>query len=207
MTPEKFWTNTSKKYAKSPIKDMDTYKLTMERTKSYLTKDSNVLEIGCGTGSTALLLAENLGQITGTDFSDGMIEIANDKLKNNSTKNVTFKQTTILDNNLKKESYDAVLGFSILHLLEDLPESIKEINELLKSGGVLISKTVCMGSGFSIWKPLLFIMQLLGRAPYVNLISIKDLEKTITDNGFEIVESDMHPASSKIVRFIVAKKL
>jgi len=52
-----FWDKRAKKYASSPIKNKQAYTETMDRTKAHLSIDDKVLEIGCGTGSTTLLLA------------------------------------------------------------------------------------------------------------------------------------------------------
>ena len=72
----KFWDKIAAKYAKSPIKNMEAYNQTMDRTKSHLAKDDSVLEVGCGTGSTALLLADSVQHITASDISANMIDIA-----------------------------------------------------------------------------------------------------------------------------------
>ena len=55
---EKFWDKLAKKYAKRPIKNIQAYNETMEHTKSHLSAEDKVLEVGCGTGSSALLLAD-----------------------------------------------------------------------------------------------------------------------------------------------------
>jgi len=86
----KFWDKHAKKYSKRPIKDMQSYNQTMDRTKSHLSKDDSVLEIGCGTGSTALLLAGSVQHITARDISGKMIDIANAKAKDQQIGNATF---------------------------------------------------------------------------------------------------------------------
>ena len=127
-----FWDKTAEKYAASPIKDMDAYLQTMERTKSYLDGDDRVLEVGCGTGSTALLLSESVGHLTATDFSAAMIEIANRKLKSHSADNVVFRQAPLPDPAIEAETFDAVLAFNVLHLVRDLPEVIRSLRRGLK---------------------------------------------------------------------------
>lgn len=57
---EKFWNGTARKYAASQIGDMAGYERTLARTRSYLHPDDRVLEIGCGTGTTALIHAPNV---------------------------------------------------------------------------------------------------------------------------------------------------
>lgn len=55
---------------------MAAYEDTLGRTKSYVTADDRGLEMGCGTGSTALLFAPHVREIMGTDLSPAMIKIA-----------------------------------------------------------------------------------------------------------------------------------
>ena len=75
MTDALWWDRVARKYAKSKISNIPAYEKTLERVRSHLRADANVLELGCGTGSTALLLAEGVGSYVGTDLSSEMIEI------------------------------------------------------------------------------------------------------------------------------------
>ena len=74
-TSEGFWNKTAEKYAATPIKDMASYEETLTRTRGYLGPEDNVLELGCGTGTTALKLAPSVAHLTGSDISEGMIAI------------------------------------------------------------------------------------------------------------------------------------
>ena len=74
-----FWDKVAPKYAKSPIADQAAYEYTLDRTRTYLNPKDSVLELGCGTGSTALLLAPDVKQITAIDLSPGMLVIAREK--------------------------------------------------------------------------------------------------------------------------------
>ena len=76
QTATRFWDKTAGRCAKMPIRDVEAYEYTLERTRSYLAKTDGVLELGCGTGSTALLLAGSVAGITGNDISPNMIGIA-----------------------------------------------------------------------------------------------------------------------------------
>ena len=44
------------------------YERTLRRTGELLAKSDHVLELGCGTGSTALRLAAGVASYLGTDF-------------------------------------------------------------------------------------------------------------------------------------------
>ena len=203
----RFWDKTAPKYALSPIKDMESYRTTMERTKAHLDQGDEVLEVGCGTGSTALLLAPNVKSLTASDFSDGMIKIATDKLTApEAPGNVTFRQAVIGDHVAAGERYDAVLAFNFLHLVDDVPGAIEQIRTLLKPGGLFISKSVCLGSKAWLFKPLIGALQLIGKAPHVSLLTIEQLDGHIRDAGFQILDEGCFPASPPS-RFVVAKRL
>lgn len=203
---EKFWDKVAKKYAKTPIKNIQAYNETMEHTKTHLSEGDNVLEVGCGTGSTALLLADNVKQITASDISSNMIDIARNKAKDQQVENVNFIQSTLFDDTLEKRSFDVILAFNFLHLLEDTPEAIRRINELLKPEGLFISKTVCLAEQSKLLRVLIYIMEKLGFAPYVKFLRILELEEFITNENFQIIETGVYPPSPPS-RFIVARKM
>ena len=204
-----FWDNTAEKYAKSPIRDLEAYEYTLGRTRSYLSESDRVLEVGCGTGSTALLLAPDVTHITASDLSGSMIRIAERKASEQGVSNASFIASDLFSPALDQGPYDAVLALNMIHLLEDTPAAMKRISELVKPGGMFISKTVCKpGKGtslkFRLMLLILPIMQLLGKAPFVKFMDIAELERHITAAGFKIIETGTYPPPS---RFIVAKKI
>ena len=77
----KFWDKIAKKYAGQPIGDEEAYQKKLEKTREYLTPETEVFELGCGTGSTALLHAPYVKHIHATDISSAMIAIARERLK------------------------------------------------------------------------------------------------------------------------------
>ena len=206
-----FWSKISRKYAADPIRNMEGYLNTLERTKSYLNADVSVLEIGCGTGSTALLLAPHVAQITGSDLAPGMIEIANEKLAQEKLENVTFKVAEVLQHEPDAGSFDAVLAHNLLHLIPDMGRALEHIATLTKPGGIFISKTVCApeSRGFKygiISRIAIPVMQALGKAPFVNFVPATELQQAIERAGFEVVET-ADQAGLLPSRYIVARKL
>lgn len=207
----KFWDQVAEKYAKSPISDYKAYEQTLERTRSHITTSDNVLEIGCGTGSTALLLAKSANHITATDLSPAMIRIGKDKADKEGVSNVEFMAAEAESTAVGNEPYDAVLAFNILHLLKDLPGALQHINKKIKPGGLFISKTVCKPEKigplkFRLMMIILPIMQMVGKVPYVKIIKSKEFDKLITSSGFKIIEVGNYPANPPH-RYIVAQKL
>lgn len=203
-TDAKFWDKVADKYAASPIKDMEAYEQTMARTRAYLSADQDVLEVGCGTGSTALLLAPNVKQMTASDISKRMIEIGEGKARAQNLENVTFRQALLPDETLVPESFDTILCYNTLHLVTDLPAVLRNLRGALKPGGVFISKTVCLAEQTRLWGIPIFLMRLIGKAPYVKMLTFDAVEQAIAAEGFEIIETGIYPAPFS--RFVVARK-
>ena len=204
-----FWDKVAPKYAQDPIKDMAAYEYTLERTMSYLGADDRVLEMGCGTGSTALQIAPHVREIVGTDLSPAMIEIATSKANAAGIKNAEFRTSTARDAALVSETVDAVLGFNLFHLVEGAEDIYAGIHKQLPKGGYFITKTPCLGDKSVGWKRFLFRamippMQWFGKAPYVCLLSHKEHEDALKLAGFDIVEAGNFPATS---RYVVARKI
>ena len=204
-----FWDKVAPKYAKDPISDMQAYEYTLGRTISYLKLEDHALELGCGTGSTALLLAPHVAKITGTDISPVMIEIAREKAGTDGIENVEFRDLTAEDSMQLDGPFNVVLGHNLFHLVPDAEATIAAIHRMLPVGGTFISKTPCLADPAFGWKrfPIRMViplMQLFGKAPFVRWLSHKDLEGAITAAGFEIVEAGNFPSVS---RYIVARKV
>lgn len=204
-TNEKFWDKVADKYAASPIKNMEAYEQTMARTRAYLSADQNVLEVGCGTGSTALMLAPHVKHMTASDISKRMIEIGEGKAQAQNVDNVTFRHAALPDETLASESFDTILCYNALHLVPDLPAVLRNLRGALKPGGVFISKTVCLAEQTRLWGIPIFLMRLVGKAPYVKLLTFDAFEQAIAAEGFEVIETGTYPAPFS--RFVAARKV
>ena len=71
-----FWDRIAPKYAGGRIADYAGYEATLVRVQGLLSREHDVLEVGCGTGSTALRLAQHTRSLLATDVSAHMIGIA-----------------------------------------------------------------------------------------------------------------------------------
>ncbi len=203
MNTAAFWDKAAPGYAARPIRNREAYAHTLARTQSYLTASDHMLELGCGTGGTALEHTPHVARITATDISPAMIEIA--RAKPQPRGNITFLTATLENDGIPAGPFDVVTGFNILHLLPDPAAGIRDIARLVKPGGLFISKTPCLAGRYSLLKPVIGAMRLVGKAPRVHFLSTAGLERAITQAGFEIIETGDFPKSPPS-HFIVARR-
>ena len=202
--PSKFWDKVAERYSKKPIADRDAYEKKLHVTREHLRPDMEVLEFGCGTGSTAIIHTPHVKHIHAIDISSKMIEISQGKADATNVKNVTFKRSAIDELSVSDQSLDAVLGLSILHLLDSKEEVIAKVHKMLKAGGVFVTSTACIGDTMKFFKVIASIGKFFGLLPLVKVFTTKELEDSLTNAGFGI-DYQWRPSKGKAV-FIVAKK-
>jgi len=200
----KFWNKIADKYSKQPIADEAAYQKKLQVTREYLQPDMELLELGCGTGSTAITHAPYVKHIHAIDISSKMIEIAQGKADTENIKNITFECSSIDDLNKQDQTLDVVLGLSILHLVDNREEVISKVYKMLKPGGIFVSSTVCLGDKMKFFKIIAPIGKFFGLMPLVKVFSVKELEHSLISNGFDI-DYFWQPDKGSTV-FIVAKK-
>lgn len=203
-----FWDTRARKYAASPIADMDGYERTISETRQRLKPTDTVLEFGCGTASTALKLAPAVARYVATDFSSGMLDVAREKAAAEGVGNIEFAVAAPEAAPWSEASFDAVLAFNLWHLVAKRDVALRSVHRLLKPGGLFISKTPCIGEmnpGLRLAIPL---MQLVGQAPHVDVFSAETLEREIAAAGFTILERARHGTRKKQEPriYIVAQK-
>jgi ubiquinone/menaquinone biosynthesis C-methylase UbiE len=200
---KRFWDRIAKRYERKPVGDEAAYQRKLGKTREYFRPDMEVLEIGCGTGSTAIAHAPYVAHIRATDISEKMIEIARGKAAAAGVENVTFEVLATEDLGAASESVDAVLALSLLHLLEDREAAIARIHDTLRPGGIFVSNTVCLGDSMKWFRFVGPIGRWLGVFPLVRIFTRNELESGFRSAGFHI-EYTWQP--DKRVVFIIARK-
>jgi ubiquinone/menaquinone biosynthesis C-methylase UbiE len=204
----RFWEKIARKYAADPVADMAAYEATLARTRTLLAPTHRVLEIGCGTGSTAMRLAPFVKRFVATDVSPEMIAIAREKLAAAPQHDLELQVADADVPELGEGSYDVVLAFNVLHLVADLDGALAAVVRALAPGGLLVSKTACVGEMSPlVTKLALPVMRWLGKAPPVLCFRAPALEAALTRHGLEILAVERHGTKGKDIRpFIVARK-
>jgi len=201
-----FWNNLAEKYSRQPLENPEAFERKIAITKARMKPGDVVLDIGCGTGSLALRLAPAGAHVHGLDLSSEMIRIANGKAAAQSIGNVTFHVGAFRDGvPFEPESLDGVCAYSLLHLVEDRPATLRRIYELLKPGGFFVSSTACLGESWVPYAPILALMRWLGKAPLVKVFRTQTLADEISSAGFVDLEQPDVGAKPTIA-FMVASK-
>ncbi|MFY7866707.1 class I SAM-dependent methyltransferase [Roseateles sp.] len=206
----RFWDRIARKYAADPIADSAGYEATLARVQCLLSAEQDVLELGCGTGSTALRLAPGTRHFLATDVSSRMIEIAREKLAAQPVPQLSFALADADADapEFAPGAYDAVLAFNLLHLVDDLDQALSLAKQALRPGGLLISKTACIGEMNPLIPYLaLPLMRAIGRAPHVLCFKQPQLLAAFARQGLEVLNVERHGTRGKDIRvFIVARK-
>jgi 2-polyprenyl-3-methyl-5-hydroxy-6-metoxy-1,4-benzoquinol methylase len=177
-----------------------------EKLKKYLKAGDRVLDYGCGSGTIAIQCAGMVKEVRGIDYASGMINVAKRKAAENRIENAGFMQATIFDPRLEKESFDVILAWGILHLVDDRPDVIKRIHKLLKPGGLLLSATECMTEKKSSITSLLSFLMKIGIFPIsLKFFTIAELEDSVIGADLQIFEKEIM-ADNPVSCFIAAKK-
>ena len=204
VTPTEFWDRIAPRYSKQSISDTESYARKLAETQALMRPDMTVLELGCGTGSTALEHAPHVAHIDATDISPAMIDIACDKAAEAGIDNVCFQAAGVADLEAADASYDMVLALNLLHLLPAREATLTKIHALLKPGGLFISSTACLADRMWFMRPVVAVMQWLGKAPQVEFFTSRQLLDEVAQAGFEIQNHWTHGRANSV--FMVAAK-
>lgn len=116
-----------------------------QHISTYLQLNGNehILDVATGTGCAALTLAKDLprGQVTGIDFSKGMLSQARNKQAARGIRNVTFAEMDMQSIAFPDNHFDiAVSAFSIF-FVEDMKSQLNHVASKVKNGGKIIMTT------------------------------------------------------------------
>ena len=207
---KEFWDRASKNYDKTEERFEYIHSKSRENTKKYLNGSNIVLDYGCGTGTTSCEIANRVKEIHAIDISSKMIEIAKRKAVASKVENINFSQTDIFDKRYKKESFDVILAFNMLHTVADPQVVLQKIYELLKPEGVFISVTPCLRDKMAflvnIQIQLVRILCKIGVIPIpIRRLKSSELDDLLVNGGFQTIDTEkLYKGASSY--FVVAKK-
>lgn len=124
--------------------DIHLRELEIKAIEDRLGENLEIIDVGCGNGYSTLRFSQkfNKSNFIGVDYSEKMIRVANESLKNQDYENIQFMVMDILEPHEKfKKRFDiAVTERCIINLIrhEDQVQAIINLGKMLKAGGKLI---------------------------------------------------------------------
>lgn len=179
----KFWDRIAARYAARPLKNVAAYEAMLTDIAGWLRPDDRVLELGCGTGGTAIRLAPFVAHWTACDFSPAMIRIAQAKPAGDNLRFVVADVTQALDIG----PCDVVCAINVLHLVDDMPATLAQIHAHLPPGGQLIVKIWCFADVDWRIRAVFATLSAFRLFPKVKKLQHADVLHALHLAGFEVV--------------------
>lgn len=124
--------------------DIHLRELEIKAIEDRLAENLEIIDVGCGNGYSTLRFSHKFAKsnFIGVDYSEKMIGVANESLKNQDHANIQFRVMDILKpHNEFKNRFDiAITERCIINLIkhEDQVQAITNLAQMLKPGGKLI---------------------------------------------------------------------
>lgn len=192
MNNTSFWNKQASSFRGEISKETQQH---IQRSTPYLTTSDDVLDFACGTGQSTRAIAPHVSHVLGIDISPDMIQYAEQDTP--SSTNITYKSTTLEHENYDANTFDIIFALNIFHLVDNLSDTINKLSHSLKPGGLLISNTPCMNEKKTPATYLIRGISKLGIFPKLTSFNLHDLESTIMNQDFQVIEksttTDMVP--------------
>jgi SAM-dependent methyltransferase len=99
---------------------------------------ASVIDVGCGTGQLACLLAIKGRRVLGVDYSQRSLDLACTLKERLALKNAEFRRANILAWDLPPASFDYVFCNGVLHHTSDPYGGFKNLVAITKPGGLVV---------------------------------------------------------------------
>lgn len=153
---KKTWDLYAPIYERAMRADQRIYTFMYERIPTVI-RGRDVLEIATGPGLLAKQVAPAARTMLATDYSDGMIAQAK---KGDCPANLRFEVADATNLPYADDSFDAVLIANALHIIPEPEKALREIDRVLRPGGILIAPNFVEHKGTlgsRIWSGILML--------------------------------------------------
>lgn len=199
----RFWNRVARRYARMPMRDEAIYLDKLARTRAHLRPDMRLLDLGSGTGTTALNHAPYVHEVLGVDLSPQMTAIARERAVAQGVLNARFETASVATALTQPQTFDMILALNLLHLLPDWRTALPRIRQRLVPGGLFASSTLCLGEGWHPLKPLIAVLGPVGLLPRLRFLSETALLAGLQDAGFTVIDR-LQPGPRKAL-FLIAR--
>jgi SAM-dependent methyltransferase len=170
-----------------------------------IAQSDSVLDVGCGSGSMARLIARSFprARVTGVDICEQYLDFAERKARDEGLQNVNFRRGDVFELPFADATFDVVWAKYLLQWLKQPKGALAELKRVTKPGGLVVS---CDFAGFAsehfpvdaeFEHQLRDVMACvvdgnIGRkvAPYMIALGFRDVQvETETDTLFTVIGS------------------
>lgn len=105
---------------------------------------ARILDVGCGTGASALPAAAavgDLGHVTGIDVAEEMLNHARAKATVQGRRNIAFENRDMRNSALPDAHYDVVISVFSIFFVDDMRRLLEELWQKVRPGGKLAVTT------------------------------------------------------------------
>jgi ubiquinone/menaquinone biosynthesis C-methylase UbiE len=113
---------------------------------------ATVLDVGCGTGASAIPAAEKVGpkgKVVAVDLADRLLEIARRKASSRKLENAEFRLGDMENLDYPEQYFDAVICVFAIFFVADVAKQIRELWRMVRPNGQLAVTTW----GPQVWEP------------------------------------------------------
>jgi len=145
-----------------------------------------VLDLGCGWGTFSFILAPQVKEVVGLDFSQRSVDICKEQAQKRGLTNVSFVQADATKTGLPADSFDSIIAADLFEHLypEDSNLVIAECFRILKPGGIMSIWTPHRGHIFEILKNRNIILE--KDISHVDYKSMRRMKDYLKQNGFTV---------------------
>src|SRR5215471_17114553 len=123
------WSRAAASYIESAAK-LTTHAVHLLIEAARLTSESRALEVGCGPGHIAKMMADTGAKVTGVDLASDMVQVASGRYPN-----IEFKEANAEHLPFDADTFDAVLINFAIHHFARPEQACADIRRVLKPGG------------------------------------------------------------------------
>jgi len=162
----------------------------------------NILEVGIGTGRS-IEYYNNEAKVTGIDFSEKMLQKAEEKLDKLGIENIILKKGDVENLEFEDNSFDYVVTSCVFCSVPNPIKGLKEIKRVLKPTGELIMIEHMLSKN-----PIIALLEYIHN-PITKFITganiNRDTKQNILDSGMKIIK-EKNLALYDVFRLFIAEK-
>jgi SAM-dependent methyltransferase len=170
---------------------------------------TRVLDVCCGTGSSAIPAAELVGAsgfVIGVDLADRLLTLAREKARQRALQNIAFRVADMLELDSQAASFDVVLCVFGIFFVPDMAAAVRELWRFVRPGGKLAitswGRNVLEPADSVFWRSVWRLRPELPKPsePWDRIADPEGLRQMLRKGGVEaeevIAENTWHPIRS-----------